>query len=478
MKKNVLAGIIFASVLCASFFLFGSLTNPMPNTLYHVYADGKTIGHIKDKQELMDLINREQVEIKREYNVDHVFLPSGVNIQPHRTFRSDVIDASEAYYEIKRIRPFTIEGYTVIIRDEDGEDIRIQVLDREVFNEAIENATGSFLNQTMYQAFINDEQLPIETTGRMYENVYLDGRITIRRDLISTDTEIFKDVDTLSKYLLFGTTEEAEQYRVEAGDNIESIAYNNRLGVGEFMIANPEFTSPYNLLYPGQMVNVGLIDPLVQVVVEEHVVSDKEQRYTTEVRTDPNLPIGNERVLQEGVDGVVRVTEKIRRVNGQIYSTVTTNQTVLEPAVNRIVVRGGMYIPGRGTGTWVWPTITPSTLSSPFGWRWGRLHAGIDISGTGHGSPIFASDGGTVIAARWWGGYGQLIIIDHGNGFSSFYAHLSRMDVRVGQRVSQGQVIGGKGSTGQSTGTHLHFEIRRGVGMTGTPINPLPLLRR
>ena len=478
MKKGVLISIMIASVLCASFFLFGPLTSPKPATIYHVYADGKTIGHIKDKQALMDLINEEQVDIKREYNVNEVFLPQGINVQPHRTFRNDISDVREVYNEIKRNRPFTIEGYTITIRNEETSDTTVQVLDREVFYEAIQTAAGSFLNNTMYQAFINDEQSSIETTGMMYENVYLDGRITIRKDLISTEAEIFKDADILAKFLLFGTTEEQTHYQVETGDNIESIAYNNRLGIDEFMIANPEFTSPNNLLYPGQVVNIGLIEPVFQVVAEEHIVSDKEQRYTTEVRTDPNRPIGHEVVIQEGSDGLVRVTEKVRRVNGEIYSTVTTSQTVLEPATNRVVVRGGMYIAGSGTGSWAWPTITPYRLSSPFGWRWGRMHTGIDISGTGHGSPIFASDGGTVVQAGWSGGYGLMVTIDHRNGFSSMYAHLARINVSVGQRVSQGQIIGGMGSTGNSTGTHLHFEIRQGVGLSGRAINPLPLLRR
>lgn len=117
----------------------------------------------------------------------------------------------------------------------------------------------------------------------------------------------------------------------------------------------------------------------------------------------------------------------------------------------------------------IWPVSGPVT--SPYGQRWGRLHAGIDIA-AGSGTPIRAAASGRVIFAGWEGGYGNYTIIDHGNGLATCYAHQSSIGVSTGQSVSQGQVIGAVGNTGHSFGAHLHFEVRIG----GSPVDPLGYL--
>jgi murein DD-endopeptidase MepM/ murein hydrolase activator NlpD len=116
----------------------------------------------------------------------------------------------------------------------------------------------------------------------------------------------------------------------------------------------------------------------------------------------------------------------------------------------------------------IWPVNGP--VVSPFGMRWGRLHAGIDI-GVGYGTPIHAAASGTVIFAGWMGGYGNFVIVDHGGGISTGYAHQSSIAVGGGS-VSQGQVIGYVGCTGHCFGPHLHFEVR----VNGTPVDPLGYL--
>jgi murein DD-endopeptidase MepM/ murein hydrolase activator NlpD len=116
----------------------------------------------------------------------------------------------------------------------------------------------------------------------------------------------------------------------------------------------------------------------------------------------------------------------------------------------------------------IWPVNGP--VVSPFGWRWGRMHEGIDI-GAGYGTPIVAAASGTVIYAGWMGGYGNLIIIDHGGGLATAYGHQSSFAVGGGP-VSQGQVIGYVGCTGHCFGPHVHFEVR----VNGSPVDPLGYL--
>lgn len=117
----------------------------------------------------------------------------------------------------------------------------------------------------------------------------------------------------------------------------------------------------------------------------------------------------------------------------------------------------------------VWPAAGPVT--SPFGMRWGRMHDGIDI-GAPMGAPIFAAASGQVIYAGWMSGYGNLTVIDHGGGLATAYGHQSKLEVSVGEQVTQGQQIGLVGSTGHSTGPHLHFEVR----VNGAPVDPMGYL--
>jgi murein DD-endopeptidase MepM/ murein hydrolase activator NlpD len=116
-----------------------------------------------------------------------------------------------------------------------------------------------------------------------------------------------------------------------------------------------------------------------------------------------------------------------------------------------------------------WPVNAP--ITSPFGWRWGRMHEGIDL-GAAYGTPIAAAAAGVVIYAGWESGYGNLTVIDHGGGLATAYGHQSRLAVSVGESVAQGQIIGYVGSTGHSTGPHLHFEVR----VNGQPVDPLGYL--
>jgi murein DD-endopeptidase MepM/ murein hydrolase activator NlpD len=121
--------------------------------------------------------------------------------------------------------------------------------------------------------------------------------------------------------------------------------------------------------------------------------------------------------------------------------------------------------PPASGGSLLWPTS--GVVTSPFGWRWGSMHQGIDI-GAGSGTPIYASESGTVFFSGWMGGYGNLILIDHGDGRVTAYAHQSGLAVSGG-RVGRGQLIGYVGSTGDSTGPHLHFEVR----VNGVAVNPM-----
>jgi murein DD-endopeptidase MepM/ murein hydrolase activator NlpD len=129
---------------------------------------------------------------------------------------------------------------------------------------------------------------------------------------------------------------------------------------------------------------------------------------------------------------------------------------------------GGSSGSGSSASGFIWPVN--GVVTSGFGWRWGRMHEGIDIAAP-TGTPIRAAASGSIIYAGYMGGYGNLVVIDHGNGLSTAYAHQSAIYIGGGS-VSQGTVIGAVGSTGNSTGPHLHFEVR----VNGSAVDPMGYL--
>jgi murein DD-endopeptidase MepM/ murein hydrolase activator NlpD len=150
-------------------------------------------------------------------------------------------------------------------------------------------------------------------------------------------------------------------------------------------------------------------------------------------------------------------------------ASLQRDQAMIERIIAQRSSRGSISGPAGRMG-FAWPTVS-HRINSPYGPRWGGFHTGIDIW-CPQGNPDFASKAGTVIAAEYAGGYGEMTIIDHGGGYSTLYAHQSRMYVHRGQTVQRGQQIGACGSTGNATGAHLHFEIR----INGNHVNPAPYL--
>ncbi|MBO4954645.1 MAG: peptidoglycan DD-metalloendopeptidase family protein, partial [Clostridia bacterium] len=150
----------------------------------------------------------------------------------------------------------------------------------------------------------------------------------------------------------------------------------------------------------------------------------------------------------------------------EVSRTILSETTLSEPIEK--VVKVGTKTPPRtmATGSFVRPCS--GYLTSRFGYRWGRSHNGIDI-GASTGTPIYAADGGVITMSGWNGGYGKMIVINHENGYVTYYAHCSRLLYSSGKRVAKGDVIAYVGNTGNSTGPHLHFEVR----LNGSPRNPL-----
>lgn len=486
-KFKIIRTLILVTILAVAIFYTGvSVDSKMEHkTIYRVYIDGNSIGAIKNKEEFDNYINKKETGIKKQYNINKVYTPVGLEIVSELTYNEKMSKPKDLYKKIQQLKPFTIEGYEIKISGEHNSVI--YVLEKDVFAKAAEKTIKAFVGDKEYADFFSNNQKEIIDFGKIIEDIYIDEDINIKETKVPIDELIFTNEDDLAKYLLFGTIEKQEEYEVKLGDTIETVAFNNNLSVDEFLVANPQFTDANNLLYPGQIVNIGLIDPKLSVVAEEHVVEEKINEYTTELRVDPTILVGNSYELRAGVDGRKKETQKVQKVNGIINNLVPISSEELEPAINRIYVQGGRVVANiADMGFWRWPTNTPYTITSPYGPRRGSFHGAIDIAGTGHGSPIYAANNGTIYRIKYDHIGGNSIIINHNNNYYTYYGHLATIKVREGEVIPRGHVIGTMGNTGHlpwypytRVGTHLHFGVFVGEPYRGGyHINPNTVYRR
>ena len=475
-----------------------------PVSVYNVYLDGDIIGTIKDKDSFEKFINNKEKAIMSKYGVDKVYMPNGVVIKRVVTYDKDIDSNAEVYNKIIDLKQFTIKGTVVTINkkdaDEDNKPKKIYVLNKEIFDDALSELIKSFVDDEKYEAYMSSSQKEIVDTGSVIKNIDIDEKITYKNSYISIDKNIFTNSSTLAQYLLYGTNKKQNTYIVREGDTIETVANANKLNVQEFLLANSGFNSENTLLYAGQEVNVGLINPVVNIVVEVNEVKDEERDFAVNIEYDSTKLQGTEYVSQEGENGLYRVSREYQYINGQLSDTVTLNSTELKPTVDKIIVKGDKEVPNvADLSYWAWPTDRPYTITTYFGYRWGSMHGAIDIYGPGNGSAIYAANNGTVIAAKGGcvagnascnGRRGNYIIIDHNiNNYHTVYMHLSSILVSVGQTVARGQKIATMGNTGEVypapsrsspySGTHLHFATTRGDpsagGLSGNPFDPLTL---
>ena len=206
------------------------------------------------------------------------------------------------------------------------------------------------------------------------------------------------------------------------------------------------------------------IDAL-QVKTVSTITSEKAIAYSTKTQNRSDQYVGYTRVVKTGSNGVRRTVEKLETVNGaEAARTLVSSEVVKEP-VARVIEQGTKVAYASATekaqakaAGFIYPMKRGDVKKVTAYWGDGRGHKGVDLAGD-TGSPIFASKEGTVIFAGWDGNYGYSVVIDHGNGFKTRYAHNSALCVKKGATVSQGQQIARLGNTGRSTGPHLHFEI-------------------
>ncbi len=360
-------------------------------------------------------------------------------------------------------------------------------------NTDIEEAYGLFIDGELVGAIRSEGDLSfiLDEFTDSFDNSKQTGTLSFVQDVeIKSGLYAAKDVITANELrdVIRGTKTVIKSHTVRKSNTVSKLLSSYGMTEERFYELNPEVRETG--LIAGNKIKVETDVPVLEVkcvVVRQYTVS---VAYKTTTVKDSTKYTNYKKLKTKGQKGTNKVTEEIVYVGGVEQSRKVIDTEVLKAPIEEVYVVGTKKIPsysggssgggggssggGGGrvpTGMFTWPVPGVKHVSSYYGPRWGKLHKGIDISTSGiYGRTVVAAAGGRVTRAGWFSSYGYCIDIQHSNGYLTRYAHLSKINVSVGQTVSKGQSIGKVGNSGNSTGPHLHFEIRLN-GNTKNPMN-------
>ncbi|WP_232698097.1 M23 family metallopeptidase [Brevibacillus daliensis] len=453
-KQSATIAAVFVLGLSSATYAYYSANTA---TLYHVKLNGKELGVVDNPSVVETWMDNKR---KNEEEKQGAAL----------TLSDKIVYAEEQVFNGKVDNEETLRTLDAEL-DLHVEAVKITVDDKVVGYAANEEEANKVLDsvKTRYSGVLPKKETKQEVKAAslpdtVVKTVEFKEEIDMEKDSILA--EQIMPVEEIEQLLLKGTAQEAV-HSVKQGDTISGIAKQYGITQKEILRNNPGLTET-TLLQLDQKLNVTEVRPFVTVQVVENLTTEEPVYHKIETRSNPKMLKGETKVVQEGKNGQKRVQYEVVKENGQQVAKKVLSWDVLQEPVTKVVEKGTKVIADRGSGRIIWPA--KGNISSGYGKRWGRLHKGLDIAGSG---TIVAADNGRVVQAGWNGNYGLSVTIDHNNGMRTLYGHMRSINVKNGQVVSQGAPIGVMGSTGQSTGVHLHFEVIK----NGSVINPLTMLR-
>ncbi len=400
---------------------------------YAVTVDGEELGIVTDPAVFELAVDRVEDRVAailgHEYHLDHQVeyaftLAQEEEFSPASAFETHLFRQVDA----------VMQSYTLTV-------------DGELIGAAADQAALNEMLDTLAAPYITENTVSVE---------YMED-VEISYQYISSDT--LQDLSTMEEILSASVSDRVTR-RAVRGDTYSGIANDNGMTLEELMALNPD--ADPNRLTAGDVLTLRSAVPFLSVRTVDTVTYSEVIPFTEETVEDSSMYVDESKILTVGVDGQAEITADITCMNGYEQAREIISTTTVTEPVTQVVAVGTMERPKTTpTGVFKWPLY--GTITSKFGYRtiFGTysFHGGLDIAAP-YGTAINASDGGTVIWSGYKGTYGNLIIIDHGNGVHSYYGHCSSLLVSVGDKVYQGQTVALVGSTGRSTGNHCHFEIR------------------
>ena len=435
-------------------FLAGSLAvavfavfNSLYTTGTTVTLDGVTLATVASQEEAEAAKLSVERSISDVVGYDYTLEDSQVSYSTGLTFRSAVVDEAELEAALSDSLRMVEHGYALYV---DGEMIGATQT-QGALEELLEQVAAPYRNEnTVSIDFVED--------------------IEIRE----CDLPVDQFTNLADVALLLNSSKAGEvTYTVEAGDCWSVIAQDHNMTNSELLKLNPGYD--INKLMPGDVLIISNAVPYLTIVATQMEYYQADIPYEIEYVDDNTMWEGDTNVISKGEYGTSDVVARVTYQGVEEIERIIESETVLVEPVTEIQARGTLERPSWApTGTFRWPTS--GSLTSDYGYRYifggSDFHGGIDIANK-KGTNIYAADGGVVTYAGWMSSYGYLIIIDHQNGYTTYYGHNSELLVSEGDKVYKGEHIAEMGATGRVTGTHCHFEVRYN-GERQDPMDYLP----
>ncbi|MFY0783964.1 M23 family metallopeptidase [Peribacillus simplex] len=434
------------------------------NTIQHVYLNDEFVGSVTDETEIEKVV-AEKVEEAQEDYPDFTFdRETQLTFVPEEVFDVEVKE-DQAVKGIQDQLNVKAEAYEI---DIDNQAVAY-VASKDDAEDVLEKITLLYVNEEEYSEYESIKKESETDAGALKEpgSRILDIEFSVPVTFTETmvDPDEIKTVDKTLSMIEEGK-EEKTIYEAKEDEDLESIATRHDMDLDQLLELNPGQEEDKGIK-EGERLYVTQRTPYVNVMVEREVFKEERIPFEKKVKEDDELPKGELITEQIGNEGIRAYTYAVSETNGKKISETIVKKEVTEKAKTEITRKGTKVIPSQGSGTYSWPA-DGGYISSKQGQRWGKLHKGIDIARPTTRT-ITAADHGIIETAGNSGGYGNKITINHNNGYKTVYAHLDSIDVKAGQKIEKGMKIGMMGSTGHSTGVHLHFEIYK----NGSLVNPL-----
>lgn len=426
------------------------------STSYAVVIDGKTMGQISSAAALNQAMAASKEKVQQETGMEVVASYNTVEAKVGHNLFASKMSSDELAALLEENVEWLVPGAVLNINNGETQfAVATEADGQKVLDKLKETATAD-LGSAVVKSVDFQQDVAIEA-----------GNVKVSE--IQTPSEILEQIQQ--------GKEEVKTHVVAEGESFWMIAHNNDLSVNELQELNADIVP--ERLQIGQEILLTKQEPLVSVVVTKEVTVEETIAHSTEYKNTANLLKGETKVVTKGADGKKKVTYEVKEANGSTLEKNVVKEVVVSEPVTEVVNKGtgsikissrSSYNSGGGNGTLAWP-LSSNKITSPYGTRSRGFHSGIDLSAK-TGTSVYAAAGGKVVLASWYYGYGNCIVIDHGNGIKTRYAHLSAYKVKAGATVSRGQLVGLSGNTGNSTGPHLHFEVIVN-GSTRNPVNYL-----
>lgn len=407
---------------------------------YALTVDGVSLGYVQDPLEYQAVAQQVTGQVEGLLGESY---PLSANLAPVLAAKEDVLSPARLSDQIYEIIPAVTQAYVLTVDDQDV----AAAADKAALDEALAQLQDQYTDEdTLEVSFLNN--------------------VKISRKYLPSDTALLQGEELLAALSQKKPMEDT--YVIQEGDQAQAVAEAHGMILETLQALNPN--TDLTALEAGHTLTVLIETPVLSVCTKENASYRKIIPSPREERTDDTLYDDQVRTIQAGSPGQAQVESVLTLVDGQVWSEdVLSSQTLVEP-VTTIEAVGTQERPDDvATGSFIWPT--QGDISSPFGYRdiFGSVsfHTGLDISNKPE-TAIIAADAGTVTYVGYKGSYGNLVVVDHNNGFETYYAHCSSTLVVEGETVSQGELIATTGKTGRVTGNHLHFEVR----IDGEPVDP------